>query len=279
MLPNFLIIGAMKSGTTSLHAYLSHHPQIFMSREKELRYFVDGGNWDLGPAWYESQFAGSTGAVAIGEASPLYSKFPLHPRAPARIRDLIPDVRLIYLLRHPIERIRSHYQHSMFAGRAKGQIEEVIFKSPDYVLTSLYAFQIEQYLEFFSLEQILLITSEDLKRKREETLRRMFRFLDVDPDWGSPVIDEEFYKTTERRQSRPRPFALWALQAPGYRTLATLAPAPVKTLKRRLTTTSFVPGWGAIPDNLRLQLEQVLRPDVRRLRSYIGSDFDGWGIA
>jgi hypothetical protein len=102
LLPNLIVIGAMKAGTTSLHAYLSLHPEIFMSANKEPRFFTEEWNWHKGLEWYEAQFPERV--TIRGESTPDYTKLPEIRNVPERIHSLIPDVRLIYLVRDPIDR-------------------------------------------------------------------------------------------------------------------------------------------------------------------------------
>src|SRR5919108_5987197 len=109
MLPNLIIIGAQKCGTSALHHYLGLHPDIFMSHEKELNFFMQRKNWDKGRAWYESMFP--CNATVRGEASPGYTDYPTEPRVAERMHSLIPDAKLIYIVRHPIERMISQYVH------------------------------------------------------------------------------------------------------------------------------------------------------------------------
>ena len=109
MLPNLIVIGAAKCGTTSLHAYLDEHPEIAMSREKELHFFVDRKNWGRGIEWYEAQFDAS--APVRGESSPGYSAYPLYEGVAERMARVVPDAKLVYLVRDPVERVVSHYTH------------------------------------------------------------------------------------------------------------------------------------------------------------------------
>src|SRR3954447_530769 len=102
MLPNFVIIGTMKGGTTSLYHYLRHHPQVFMTETKELHYFVADKNLSRGLDWYERNFAGAGDAVAVGEASPDYTKYPIHADVPKRMADVMPWARLVYVIRNPV---------------------------------------------------------------------------------------------------------------------------------------------------------------------------------
>lgn len=123
MLPNFIIIGAMKCGTTSLHFYLNQHPQIFMSQKKELNFF--SRYWDFGVDWYSSKFPNKENMIC-GEASPSYSKFQVWPNVPQRIHAIIPHAKIIYLVRNPIERIRSQYVHFYSSDKENRSLELAI---------------------------------------------------------------------------------------------------------------------------------------------------------
>lgn len=204
-LPDFIIIGAQKGGTSSLYAYLAQHPQLLPSLKKEVHFF-DGGlnynrdNYQKGQEWYRAHFPKKDGAASSKafEASPLYIFNPLVPR---RIFDLIPEVKLIVLLRNPTERAISHYFH----GQEKGyeplpilealQAEEKrlatvierkdykseIFRHYSYKSRGLYKEQIERFLEYFSWQQLLILCSEEFFREPDITLKRVFEFIGVDP--------------------------------------------------------------------------------------------------
>ena len=113
-LPNMIIIGGLKCGTTSIHHYLGLHPEIHMSKPKELNFFAAEQNWDLGFDWYESRFDNT---VKInGESSPHYTNRPRFNGVAERIHKHIPDAKLIYMVRDPIKRILSHWVHATGAG-------------------------------------------------------------------------------------------------------------------------------------------------------------------
>jgi len=107
--PNLFVIGAMKSGTSSLHATLAAHPQIFMCRKKEPDYFIEQCNWSRGERWYLSLFARAGDKPIIGESSTGYTQAPRFHGVPQRIRGFRPDARFVYIMRDPIERTISHY--------------------------------------------------------------------------------------------------------------------------------------------------------------------------
>ena len=274
MLPNFLVIGAMKAGTTSLHRYLREHPQVFMPEEKELHFFVAERRWGRGRSWYEAQFAGAGDAIAVGEASPTYTMYPEFTGVPDRIEALLPEARLVYAVRHPIERMRSHYLHEVEKGRERAPIGRALLTDPRYLNASRYAMQLEQYLACFPAEQILVITAEQLRRDRTATVGRVLAFLGVDPDWpDSRLLDAEFHRTSSKRVRRP--LAEAALRVPGARAVTRLAPRPVRRLASRRVDAGRN---GAIPEALEARLRAELRDDVGRLRTHLGDGFDGWGI-
>src|SRR5438309_2284856 len=121
MLPNLIVIGAARCGTTSLHKYLAAHPEIAMSREKELSFFVEEKNWSRGLGWYAAQFGAQ--APVRGESSPAYSAFPLYRGVPERMARTVPDAKLVYLVRDPIARIASHYTHRSASWPDTGALE------------------------------------------------------------------------------------------------------------------------------------------------------------
>jgi Sulfotransferase domain len=284
-LPTFLIIGAMKAGTTSLHHYIRSHPQVFMSERKELNYFTTEENLRLGQRWYEEFFADAEGAFAVGEASPTYSMFPTYPGVPARIAQVLPKARLVYLIRNPIERMRSQYLHYRFQGWKEtpfAKLEEqpianALLTDPQYVSCSSYALQIEQYLEHFPRNQLLVVVAEDLRHQRELTMKRIFEFLGVDPTWIPMDLDREIRRTSFRRT--PRPLARTLRRSSIYRMARDFVPSSARVaVKQRLATRRIDESQGRMSADLRQRLELVLQDDVIRLRAYVGAEFDGWGI-
>jgi Sulfotransferase domain len=278
LLPNFVIVGTMKGGTTSLYHYLRQHPEVFMPEAKELHFFVAEKNLSRGLDWYERNFAGAEGAVAVGEASPDYTRYPEHDGVPKRMAEVLPDTRLIYVLRDPVERIRSHYLHDLARGRERRPIEEAVPGNPHYVDPSRYALQIEQYLEHFSSEQLLLLRSEDLRADRAATLRRVHEFLGVDPGWTAPEQEQEFNASSAK--AAPNPLMRAARRVPGASTLRRLAPKPVIAAERLLgrSRTPLDADAAALTDELRERLVAELAEDQARLRGYLPAGFRAWPL-
>jgi hypothetical protein len=263
----------MKAGTTSLHHYLIRHSQVFMARQKELDFFVAERNWHRGWQWYCSQFKVSESTVAIGEASAAYTQYPRYRGVAARIAEYLPDVRLIYIVRNPIERIRSEYQHRVLAGTEQSAIDRAVLTDPTYVDHSRYAMQMDQYLDHFERRQLLVITSESLLSDRLSTMQKVAEFLELSSRFSARELRQEFYVTAERKNLPP--FLLSIRTRPLLRRAARLVPRQVKEGIMR-PVRDRVP---VMSDSVRQVLEERLREDVRRLSTYVGENFDAWGLA
>ena len=189
-LPTFITIGAMKSGTSSLRRYLGAHPDVFTSRRKEPNFFNRHEPRGRPLEDYQELFAGGEEAAARGESSVNYTKRHMWPRAAERIARTLPDVRLVVVLRDPIDRIRSHYRHSVAAGRATRPIDEDLERTDNYVLTSCYAWQLEAYLEHVDRARLHLVTAERLRAEPDTVVAEICEHVGVDPSAAPPVAGE-----------------------------------------------------------------------------------------
>jgi hypothetical protein len=275
MLPNLIVIGAMKCGTTSLHRYLGAHPQIFMSAEKELNFFIAEATWGRGLEWYSSCFP--TDRPVRGESSPSYAHYPYFAGVPERMRAVVPDAKLIYLVRDPVERIVSHWIHDAAAGREQRSLAGCLadVENSGYVMASRYFAQLERYLPWYPLERILVLRLEDLDRSREATLERVFRFLGVDESFRSARFGRVDHRSSEKRRLTSLGRRVRA-SAPS-RALARL-PAPVA---RRIARIALRPFSRTVePPNLTPELRErvvtSLRPDGARLEALLGIDLSTW---
>jgi Sulfotransferase family len=274
-LPTFLVIGAMKSGTTSLYDYLASHPQVFMARPKELHFFTEGKNWRRGRAWYEGHFAGAERAPARGEASPSYSQADIFPGVPDRIAEVLPDVRLVYIVRHPIERMCSMYLHQVASGLEPLPVADAFRANAYYLNASRYSWQLDQHLERVPPERIKVITTDALRDEPKRTLADLFAFIGVDPA-RAPTSPARRGQTERKRMAVPLKARL--ARIPGYAALKRAAPQPVRRAIRQATTRPVDPAMADLPADLEAELAEQLRPDVARLRRFLGADFDGWGL-
>ena len=279
-LPNFLIIGAAKAGSTSLYQYLRSHPDVFMPGHKELRFFIgntdgENGRWHLGRGWYEEQFASANGAVAVGEATPSYTLYPHHLGVAERMASVVPEARLIYIVREPVDRMVSHYMHNFVSGVERKPLEVALRERPVYLNGSRYAFQIEQFLEHFPSKQLLVITSEQLRDERVATLAGVWSFLEVDPMPETEAFEADHNVTDGKHAPRPVVKALMATR--GWKRFAAAVPDRAKSAGRRV---SHAPVQSAhLSPAAREEFAAQLRDDVEQLRGHVAGPFDGWGIA
>ncbi len=212
-LPDFLVLGAQKAGTTALYAYLQRHPGIAGPSWKEVSFF--DRHWARGTAWYRGAFPVRRGRL-VGEASPSYL---FHPLAPRRAASVVPQARLIALLRDPVDRAYSHYQHEVDFGREPLSVEEALDREEErlggevermladpryfsrawwdfaYVARGLYAEQLERWFEAFPRERLLVLANEDLADAPAETYARVLDFLGAPPhelDEYPRVFDRDY---------------------------------------------------------------------------------------
>jgi hypothetical protein len=275
VLPNLVVIGAMKCATTSLHYYLGLHPEISMAAEKELHFFVAERNWPKGRAWYERQFAGR--AAVYGESSTTYARFPHYSGVAERMHALLPEARLVYVVRDPVDRAVSHYVHEYAAGREDRPLAEAL-GAPNgnpYLDLSRYASQIEQYLPYYSRERILVLSAEDLGARRAETLRRVFAFLGVRESFHDPRFASVKHVSESKRRLSARGKRLAALPASA---LGQKLPPRVRRLAWRLLSHPFSSPMETpvVAPDLRRRLLDRLHVDVERFHELTGQPVDAW---
>lgn len=275
-LPNFICIGAMKSGTRSLYNYLSLHPEIFMSEIKELDFFIESKNWKRGVEWYKSNFPES--AKNIGECSPNYTKYPKFPGVPKKMYSLLPEAKLIYLVRDPIKRIISHYIHRVASGREKQKIEEVLtdsHKQAIYINCSKYYLQIEQYLEYYPASSILVIPTGDLASDRLNTLKKIFNFLNVDPNFFHEDFLQVAHQSKEKSQQTDLNLRISAIPGGKLIQSAMFRFLGHRVAKELLWLPIKPPALGSSTCQLLIEL---LQEDVQKLRSFTGYSFSDWSM-
>ena len=207
-LPDFVIIGAQKSGTSSLYRFVSKHPAIARAVKKEIHYFDTYHN--LGKMWYRSKFPTNlsrrrhykkTGQKLLsGEASPTYLFF---PTVPSRMKEILPDVKLIVILRNPADRAYSNYHHNVSTNNETLPFEkaieleeervagdrELMIKDPgfvanyyrqySYLARGAYADQLERWFKHYDRKQFLILATEDLRKNPQRILDQVFNFLEV----------------------------------------------------------------------------------------------------
>jgi len=272
-LPNLLVIGAQKCGTSGLHYYLGLHPEVSMSSPKELNFFIKERAWDRGVDWYRRHF--DPRASVRGESSPNYTAYPHHAGVPERMRSLVPDARLIFLVRDPVERIAAHWVHNYAKRREKGDIATTLMHpNTTYVLRSQYHMQLRQFLTRYPAEQILVLDQVDLRHQRLETLRTIFEFVGADPGFEHPGFTRERHRTGRKHRATRTGLRLEKL---GMRVFGGKLPRGFWFAERLL----FLRRPIEVPDvrdALSPEVLTVLREDADRLREFTGRSFGRWSV-
>lgn len=179
-LPTFLVIGSMKCGTSTLQEQLKSQRGIFMTTPEEPNYFSDEDIFAKGIGWYESLFDTAEPGDLLGESSTHYTKLPTYPHCVERIEQALGRPKLIYLIRNPVERAKSHYMHEWTMGVMGGDPEAALKKHPVMVDYGRYAMQLKPYIEAFGVDKILMTSLETLSTRKEAELARIGEFLGVE---------------------------------------------------------------------------------------------------
>lgn len=295
-MPNFLIIGAAKSGTTSLYYYLKQHPQIYMSPKKELRFFaLEGTRPDFrGPndeaanrdaittvEEYRKYFEGARGEKALGEASPFYLSSPV---AASNIRRHIPGVKLIAVLRHPAERAHSSFMHMVrdgyeplkdFAAALRDE-ERRVADGWSYIWhykrRGFYAAQLARYFELFDASQFRIYLYEDFCADPRRLLQDIFRFLEVDDDFA-PDISLRHNVSGVAKNRALQNFLVGRGRVKSFAEL--LVPERVRLRAGAAVRRANVARQRLDP-RLRAELVEDYREDILRLQELTGRDLSHW---
>lgn len=274
LLPHFIIIGAMKSGTTTLYRHLALHPDVDMSRDKETDFFVAEKNWPRGREWYGAQFT-RAGAVR-GEASPNYAKCRDFTGVPERMAELCPDVRLIYILRDPVKRAESQFSHSVVMGALPPDLTgfETSHEYAHILDSSLYAHQLELYLKHFPREAILILDFDELVRDPQSVMDQITDHIGVA---SHPVADSGAQNDSAEISRVPAPVLRFA-QSPLGRRLAGLVGRETRDRIRGALARGKSRKPPAFPDALRVQISKDVRADAARLRDLTSQTFSDWTV-
>lgn len=279
-LPNFIVGGVPKGGTTSLDDYLSQHPEVYMAR-KEPRYFLyDAGNEDhrnrtghfpiRTTAEYIALFDDVTTEKAIGEATPFYM---LSPVAQRRIPDELPEVRLIFSLREPIARAYSEYWMFVSQGRENRPVEEALAEGTDYVRYGLYVDYLKIWYERFDRTRIKVTLFDDLKENPLTVFRDICRFLEVSDDFAPDLA-------IRNKGHKPKNLGLTRFYARLKSNTAFMAiyprlPAGIRTAAVGVRNKNYetIP---PLPEDIAHRLSVYYRDDINRLEALIDRDLSIW---
>jgi len=282
--PNLFIIGAMKSGTTSLHEYLNTHPQIGMSRKKEPGFFVEELNLSKGEDWYLSLFEQDDRYRYLGESSTHYTMLPAFQGVPQRIFRFNPEARLIYIMRNPLERTLSHYRHAVRVrnyrkgrGEPRGLLKAVK-EEPRYLAFSDYATQLEPYITVFGKDSLYALTFEALVQNAQREVDRIYRWLGLPPHPLGEQSSQAHNQKPQDLTSVAGAGVLYRIQfSAAWDRLSPHVPMSLKRLAKKLAYRP-VDAKQSLEDVTRLRAEigDVQRRQTEALCRMLGRDFPEW---
>ena len=292
-MPNFLVLGTAKAGTTALHRYFIQHPEIYMSQPKELRFFPFENQQPnfRGPGdekWayitnledYSTYFSAGADYRVRGEAAPIYL---YHARTPERIRHHIPHAKLIAILRHPTDRAYSHYLIMKRDGYEPLNFREALVAedqrvaanwSPNrhYRRRGFYTQQLQTYFDMFKSEQIAIYLYDDFVRDPLRFMQTIFRFLDVD-DTFVPDMSERYNESKLLRSPALHDFL--AERRPSKDLLKPLIPFRIrKRIKHHRNSRNLAKP--PLAPELRRHLTEGYRDDIRKLQDMLQRDLSHW---
>ena len=268
--PDFLFIGAQKSATTTISSQLNEQPGIFMVSEpdKEIYYFSYDRNYAKGMDWYASHFDAAEPGDLCGEAATTYTQLPTYPEAAERLHRDLPDAKLIYLMRHPIDRLISQYMHEITLRNVSGDINDAIHEYPNLVHYSKYAMQLEPYIERFGFRGILPAFFERLKATPQSELERICEYIGYSgtPKWNFAMKAQN--ASNERVMKGP--LMDFLRTSPATAGIRKLMPDSMKTkLKKAISPNAEKPQL--TPENFQF-LKSVFDEDLARLGQWMGLD-------
>jgi hypothetical protein len=267
-LPDFILIGAMKCGTTSLFEWLAQHPDCRMPRRKEPDFFSRDDEWARGTDSYAALFPERPWGVLSGEASTSYTDPRYADRAAVRMACVLPDARILFAVRNPIDRLRSHYLHEVQRGRERRPFIRAISDDDRYVARSEYFRCLRPFVDVFLRDRIFVVPFERIVDGRAD--REILRHLGLSPATTSIAR----YNETASKRAYSRPM-LW-LWEHGHLERSTPIPFPLKRIAQGILTTPPTRGRRRdLVESARAELpaivvDRVLR-DARRLEGWVGS--------
>lgn len=287
--PTFLICGTMKGGTTSLYHYLKRHPEIYLPEIKELHYFDEDRKYRKGIEYYLKYFRGASSRhKAIGEVTPGYMYFEW---VPERIFEQFPDIKLIFILRDPVDRAWSHYWHAVTRGAYEYlNFEEAIRQEPfritqgfterrrySYLDRGKYIVQLKRFIKYFSKDQMLVLFTENLKKEPLSVLREIFLFLGVDPELY-PGVDPSKHNIGYRPKHMNLQLTLNKIGTVRYIGEVYRRVLKITRNTKLLRELLFEPGYPSLNPELQRQLAKYFKPYNKRLEKFLGKKLPDWKL-
>ena len=264
--PDFIIIGGMKCATSSLHEQLALQPGIFMTELKEPNFFSNDEQYALGMEWYLSHFASAKTDEICGESSTHYTKLPTYPQTIDRILQHFPDVKLIYVMRHPIDRLVSQYIHEWSQKEISVDINQAVTQHPEMLAYSQYTMQLQAYFDTFGQDRVLPVFFERMIKHPQEELERVCQFIGYE---GKPVWDDELNaQNVSTKRMRKSGWRDLIVEAPGLKQFRRwFIPKSFRTWVRSLWTMKKKP---ELEQQQVEKLRAIFDEDLAVLGSWLG---------
>jgi len=264
--PDFIIIGAMKSATSSLHVQLASQPGVFMSEPKEPNFFSDDDQYRRGSDWYLSLFSDASEGAVCGESSTHYTKLPDYPETVPRMKALLPEVKLIYVMRHPIDRLVSHYIHQWTKNIIRCDINEALERYPELINYSRYGYQLEPYFRAYGKPSVLPVFFSALKQQPQRELERIAQFI----GYHGPVTWKDELGTQNVSVERIRRFRGYELIV-DWPPMALLRRSLVpQSLRDRVKARLMMKQKPALTDSHVARIESIFDADLEALSEWFG---------
>ena len=269
MMPDFVIIGAMKCATSTLHDQLARINGVSMTEPKEPNFFSDELNWAKGMGWYESLFESMSVDDLKGESSTHYTKLPTYPLCIPRMHEHLPNAKLIYVMRDPIDRIVSQYIHEWSQRVIEDgcTIDDAIDRYPMLAEYSKYAMQLSPYVEKWGMGHILPVFFERLMHNPQEEFERVGRFLGITTElqWD---MDDAQNVSSQRQRRGPVVNAIL-----GNRVMQAVRRTMLpESLRARIRSRWTMKERPVLSDSSIEKLHGMLDPEMQRLGEWIGRD-------
>ena len=264
-----IIIGAMKCATSSLFRYLVEHPEISGCKQKEPNFFSE--NLDNGFEWYLSLWGDkSKNEKVMLEASTSYTKFPNAGNVAKKISYFPCNYKFIYIIRDPIDRVRSHYQHSLLAGRMEGPICDRLHENSHIINVCKYYLQLSLYEKYFSKDSILVIKFEDLVDSPQQTLMRICKHLGISSNFYFSDVDK-VYNSTAYRMERS--------SIPGRVSMSVQDGGILEASNSNSAMSSNTTSVSSLDVYSKKLIAKILRDDLAKLQHGYDIDISSWPIA
>lgn len=273
MLVDFMMIGAQKSGTTSIASQLEAHPEICFCKIKEPGFFHQTPLWQTQLDEYHQLFSPENGQLC-GEASTMYTFLPEWPDTPARLHDYNPNLKLIYVMRQPVDRIISHYTHNWVRNFVTDAPEKVVLSDPTYVNRSRYAVQIRPYIELFGRENILLLIFEEYVRDQIDSLQQIGAFLGIDSTSFLDADTEPKHKSVGETYLKYEGARL-LVRSKLFKQVRDYIPASLRYAVRR-PLSNKIKQKPAFSPELKKLLWRLVQDDVTQIEAYLNRDLPQW---